>query len=39
MFCILKDIFRIAPIIEDARAHLDDDSDADDMHDTLLANM
>ncbi|KAG0705116.1 hypothetical protein DFH29DRAFT_997158 [Suillus ampliporus] len=39
MFCILKDVFRIAPLIEDARAQSDDDSDVDDAHITLLANI
>ncbi|KAG2117891.1 uncharacterized protein F5147DRAFT_806552 [Suillus discolor] len=39
MFCILKDVFRIAPLIEDAHAQSDDDSDVDDMYNTLLSNI
>ncbi|KAG0696583.1 hypothetical protein DFH29DRAFT_879255 [Suillus ampliporus] len=39
MFCILKDVFRITPLIEDACAQSDDDSDVDDAHITLLANI
>ncbi|KAG2150879.1 hypothetical protein DEU56DRAFT_962418 [Suillus clintonianus] len=39
MFCILKDVFRIAPLIEDVRAQSGDDSDVDDAHLTLLANI
>jgi hypothetical protein len=39
MFRILKDVFHIAPLIEDAHAQSDDDSDVDDAYNTLLSNM
>ncbi|KAG2127025.1 hypothetical protein BD769DRAFT_1668151 [Suillus cothurnatus] len=39
MFCILKDVFCIAPLIEDACTQSDDDSDADDAYNILLSNI
>jgi hypothetical protein len=39
MFCILKDVFHIAPLIEDVCAQSDNDSDVDDAYNTLLSNM
>ncbi|KAG1843744.1 hypothetical protein C8R48DRAFT_780584 [Suillus tomentosus] len=39
MFCILKDVFRIASLIEHVRAQSDDDSNVDDAYNTLLSNI
>jgi hypothetical protein len=38
MFCVLKDVFRIAPIVKDAqRSPSDDESDAEGSRDAQLA--